>query len=377
MDPIVLRRWIAVVADNPNVMRGVVGAIQLKIHPVIAEFFGAQFGFALAARWFPRCSPPATLGVVQAAHTQWFVHDGDLATTMSESLAVLERSISTDPRPWAVAGDVGRPKEQAAPAGGGRSPARNPANRTPPPARCQQPRRTQVRDLRSIKRQTAGSVDTWPSALACISAWELGWLAAPVVHLVKMHATTACTAAAYRASLRSTRGQSSTRPYLITLRSPHLASNAKSPSRRSKISTVRIVTQECPGDQPDRHTADSSGSQWATVLVAARAQRASCTVRGERGLRIHCDGLFPRWSGGRCSPQILRRSGRPCTIIDGHRILRRRNDTILFAEGVIGKFRSGGCGGGAEEDGRPPLFRFEFASIIEDRMTRGDAQVVS
>lgn len=30
VDPIVLRRWIAVIADNPNVMKGVVGAIQLK-----------------------------------------------------------------------------------------------------------------------------------------------------------------------------------------------------------------------------------------------------------------------------------------------------------------------------------------------------------
>jgi hypothetical protein len=45
----------------------------------------------------------ASLGVVQAAHTHWFVHDGDLAVTMSESLAVLERGISTDPRTWAEA----------------------------------------------------------------------------------------------------------------------------------------------------------------------------------------------------------------------------------------------------------------------------------
>jgi hypothetical protein len=48
----------------------------------------------------------AALGVVQAAHTQWFLHDGDLASTMSESLAVLERGISTDPRTWAAAGDA-------------------------------------------------------------------------------------------------------------------------------------------------------------------------------------------------------------------------------------------------------------------------------
>ena len=110
VDPIVLRRWIAVVADNPNVMRGVVGAIQLKIHPVIAEFFGARLGLPGDAL-VPTMLAAAALGVVQAAHTQWFIHDGDLATTMSESLAVLERSISTDPRTWAVTGDVGKTKE--------------------------------------------------------------------------------------------------------------------------------------------------------------------------------------------------------------------------------------------------------------------------
>ena len=46
VNPIVLRRWIAVVADNPNVMRGVVGARKSTEdpHPVIAEFFGARLG---------------------------------------------------------------------------------------------------------------------------------------------------------------------------------------------------------------------------------------------------------------------------------------------------------------------------------------------
>lgn len=52
-----------------------------------------------------------TIGVVQAAHTQWFIHDGDLATTMSESLAVLERGISTDPRTWT--GAVGYVEKKA------------------------------------------------------------------------------------------------------------------------------------------------------------------------------------------------------------------------------------------------------------------------
>ena len=46
----------------------------------------------------PTMLAAASLGVVEAAHTQWFVQYGDLATTMSESLAVLEKGISTDSR---------------------------------------------------------------------------------------------------------------------------------------------------------------------------------------------------------------------------------------------------------------------------------------
>ena len=105
VEPIVLRRWIGVIADTPNVMRGVVGAIQLRIQPVIAEFFGSRLGLPSDAL-VPTMLAAAALGVIQAAHTQWFIHNGDLATTMSESLAVLERGISTDPRTWAPAGDT-------------------------------------------------------------------------------------------------------------------------------------------------------------------------------------------------------------------------------------------------------------------------------
>jgi AcrR family transcriptional regulator len=110
VDPIVLRRWIAVIADNPNVMKGVVGAIQLRIQPVIAEFFGSRLGLPSDAL-VPTMLAAAALGVVQAAHTQWFIHDGDLAATMSESLAVLERAISSDPKTWVVAGSVDGPKK--------------------------------------------------------------------------------------------------------------------------------------------------------------------------------------------------------------------------------------------------------------------------
>jgi AcrR family transcriptional regulator len=102
VDPVVLKRWIAVIADNSNLMKGVVGAIQLKIHPVIAEFFGSRLGLP-SDSLVPTMLAAAAIGVVQAAHTQWFIHEGDLATTMSDSLAVLERAISTDPRTWDVA----------------------------------------------------------------------------------------------------------------------------------------------------------------------------------------------------------------------------------------------------------------------------------
>ncbi len=105
VDPIVLRRWIAVVADNPIVLRGVVGAIQLKIQPVIAEFISSRLELPSDAL-VPTMLAAAALGVVQAAHTQWFIHNGDFATTMSESLAVLERTISTDPRTLGTGGDA-------------------------------------------------------------------------------------------------------------------------------------------------------------------------------------------------------------------------------------------------------------------------------
>jgi TetR/AcrR family transcriptional regulator, regulator of mycofactocin system len=111
VDPIVLRRWIGVIADNPNVMKGVVGAIQMRIQPVIAEFIGSRLGFPGDAL-VPTMLAAAAIGVVQAAHTQWFINGGDLASTMSESLAVLERAMSTDPRTWAtIASDAEAPQK--------------------------------------------------------------------------------------------------------------------------------------------------------------------------------------------------------------------------------------------------------------------------
>src|SRR5579864_3580689 len=41
-DPERLRRWIAVIAATPSVVKGVLGGIQLNTQRVIAEFFGSR-----------------------------------------------------------------------------------------------------------------------------------------------------------------------------------------------------------------------------------------------------------------------------------------------------------------------------------------------
>jgi TetR/AcrR family transcriptional regulator, regulator of mycofactocin system len=108
-DPVLLRRWIAVIVATPSVLRGVVGAIQLKMHPVIAEFFGSRLGLPDDAL-VPTMLAAAALGVIQRTLTQWFIHNGDLATAMSESLAVLERGIGPDPGTWSDESNV--PKQR-------------------------------------------------------------------------------------------------------------------------------------------------------------------------------------------------------------------------------------------------------------------------
>ena len=40
----------------------------------------------------------ASQGVIQAAHTRWYVNGGDLATAIGEGLAVLETGIAAGPR---------------------------------------------------------------------------------------------------------------------------------------------------------------------------------------------------------------------------------------------------------------------------------------
>jgi len=98
-DSELVRRWTAVVAANPNVLRGVLGGIQLKRDRVIAEFLGARLGLSSDAL-IPTMLAAGVGGVIQAAQTQWYVHGGDLATAISDGLKILERGISADPRTW-------------------------------------------------------------------------------------------------------------------------------------------------------------------------------------------------------------------------------------------------------------------------------------
>jgi TetR/AcrR family transcriptional regulator, regulator of mycofactocin system len=98
-DPELLRRWTTVVAATPNVLRGVLGGIQLKGQRVIAEFFAARLGGASDAL-MPTMLAAAVGGMIQAAQTRWFFEGGDLAAAISEGLAVLEQGIGTDPQTW-------------------------------------------------------------------------------------------------------------------------------------------------------------------------------------------------------------------------------------------------------------------------------------
>jgi AcrR family transcriptional regulator len=92
-----LRRWTAVIAATPSVLRGVVGGLSLKINQVLADFFGARLGLPSDAL-VPTVLAAASSSVIQLANTQWFLGGGDLVTMISESLAVLEQGIGTDPR---------------------------------------------------------------------------------------------------------------------------------------------------------------------------------------------------------------------------------------------------------------------------------------
>ena len=119
-----LRRWTGVVAATSSVLAGVVGGIQLKTHRLIAEFFGRRLDVPADAL-VPTMLAAAAGGVIQAAHVQWFIRGGDLATGLSDSLEVLEDVVELHAVPKPRGGTAGPARRgPAQPARDGRRPSR-------------------------------------------------------------------------------------------------------------------------------------------------------------------------------------------------------------------------------------------------------------
>jgi AcrR family transcriptional regulator len=109
-DPAAVRRWVSVIYGTPSVLRAVVGGIQLKTQRIIAEFFGSRLGLPSEALVSTMLAAAAG-GVIMAAHTQWFLLDGDLATRVSESLEVLESGFGGHPGIWSREGKPAAPDD--------------------------------------------------------------------------------------------------------------------------------------------------------------------------------------------------------------------------------------------------------------------------
>ncbi|MGH9090094.1 MAG: TetR family transcriptional regulator [Acidimicrobiales bacterium] len=93
-DPDLLRRWMAVVAATPTVLRAVLGGIQLKTNVVMADFIGERLG-APGESLVPTMLAAAAGGVVLAAHTQWLFYGGSLGRRIAEAIEVLEGAVAT------------------------------------------------------------------------------------------------------------------------------------------------------------------------------------------------------------------------------------------------------------------------------------------
>jgi AcrR family transcriptional regulator len=104
-----MRRWIAVVASSPSLVRSVLGGITLNTQVAVAEFFAARLDLPNRAL-VPTMLAAAVGGVVQATQTHWYFEGGDLPAMMSESLAVLEHGIGTDPGAWSSPTSIARPR---------------------------------------------------------------------------------------------------------------------------------------------------------------------------------------------------------------------------------------------------------------------------
>jgi AcrR family transcriptional regulator len=93
-DPVLLRRWIAVVAATPSALRAVLGGCILTLDGMMAEFFGSRLSVP-ADTLVPTVLAAAAGGVIKAGETRWLLHGGNLATSISEGLRVLEEAVGT------------------------------------------------------------------------------------------------------------------------------------------------------------------------------------------------------------------------------------------------------------------------------------------
>jgi AcrR family transcriptional regulator len=93
-DADLVRQWISVIASSAQLVRGVLGGVQVKVQGVIADFL------AVRLRTEPEALAPIVLaaaagGVVQASMYRWFANGGDLADTIDEGLAAFEEFSSS------------------------------------------------------------------------------------------------------------------------------------------------------------------------------------------------------------------------------------------------------------------------------------------
>lgn len=93
-DPVLLKRWIDVVAATPSALRAVLGGCILTLDGMLAEFFGSRLSVP-ADDLVPTMLAGAAGGVIKAAETRWLLSGGNLATTISEGLRVLEEAVGT------------------------------------------------------------------------------------------------------------------------------------------------------------------------------------------------------------------------------------------------------------------------------------------
>jgi TetR/AcrR family transcriptional regulator, regulator of mycofactocin system len=104
-DTDLVRCWTEVVSTTTSVLRSIIGGIQLKSNLLFAEFLADRLGLAADAL-VPTMLAAAVGGVIQASQTHWYIHGGDLASTVSEGLRVVEHGFGHDLASWAGEGMV-------------------------------------------------------------------------------------------------------------------------------------------------------------------------------------------------------------------------------------------------------------------------------